>query len=226
MPSSFDDAHVAEDLLRGSFTLRIESQRHPDLFRDVSRLFEPYFRELGAAGRFADATDPLRHATILVPPDGLYRCSEQIDGAPSRSWSEGYRAIHLSVRVASGQPARLFGGILAWRPSSLRRRSCRRERWISSIATSGASISRRRCRAIPTSFALSGASRPYRSLRRTTPGTENGCSLPGCTIEMGFGPDFAAGFVGTRKVGDRRARLRPGEGLVPRGGTARDRRIH
>ena len=57
----FDDAHVAESLLRGAFTLRIDIQDQNELFCEIAQLFKPHFQELGVAGRFRDSLDLSRY---------------------------------------------------------------------------------------------------------------------------------------------------------------------
>ena len=68
----FDDAHVAESMLRDAFTLRIDSQRDSSLFKEIADLFRPHFKELGIRGRFADSIGPNRQRTAFVSPGGLY----------------------------------------------------------------------------------------------------------------------------------------------------------
>lgn len=74
----FDDAHVAESLLRDAFTLRVDVYDHQDLFKEIAELFKPHFQELGIAGRFRDALDLSRHSTAFVAPHGLYERSERL----------------------------------------------------------------------------------------------------------------------------------------------------
>jgi len=74
----FDDAHVAESLLRDAFTLRIDIYQHEGLFKDIAGLFKPHFQELGIPGRFRDALDLSRHSTAFVAPHGLYERSERL----------------------------------------------------------------------------------------------------------------------------------------------------
>lgn len=74
----FDDAHVAESLLRDAFTLRVDVYDHEDLFKEIAELFKPHFHELGIAGRFRDALDLSRHSTAFVAPHGLYERSERL----------------------------------------------------------------------------------------------------------------------------------------------------
>ena len=74
----FDDAHVAESLLRDAFTLRIAVGDNEALFNDIAELFRPHFRDLGIRGRFADSLDPSRQNTAFVAPGGLYERSERL----------------------------------------------------------------------------------------------------------------------------------------------------
>lgn len=74
----FDDAHVAEAILRDSFTLRIASASHTDLFRDIADLFRPMFAELGISGQFRDSVGTERYASCLVPPGYLQSSVEQL----------------------------------------------------------------------------------------------------------------------------------------------------
>ncbi|WP_102325741.1 DEAD/DEAH box helicase family protein [Komagataeibacter saccharivorans] len=74
----FDDAHVAESLLRDAFTLRVDVYDHEELFKEIAELFKPHFHELGIAGRFRDALDLSRHSTAFVAPHGLYERSERL----------------------------------------------------------------------------------------------------------------------------------------------------
>ena len=74
----FDDAHVAEALLRDSFTIRVNAFEHKDLFAEIAELFEPEFVAINQKSRFSNATDPEQHSTILVPPGGLLRRLERL----------------------------------------------------------------------------------------------------------------------------------------------------
>jgi Rad3-related DNA helicase len=74
----FDDAHVAESLLRGAFTLRIDVRDNKKLFDEIVELFRPHFEELGVAGRFQDSLDLSRHSTSFVAPAGLYESSARL----------------------------------------------------------------------------------------------------------------------------------------------------
>ena len=74
----FDDAHVAESMLRDAFTLRVDSQRESLLFKEIADLFRPHFKKLGIPGRFADSIDPSRQRTAFVSPGGLYSRVERL----------------------------------------------------------------------------------------------------------------------------------------------------
>jgi len=74
----FDDAHVAENLLRDAFTLRFNVQKETALFTEIASLFSTHFKELGIPGRFDESLDPTRHGTAFVAPRGLYERSQQL----------------------------------------------------------------------------------------------------------------------------------------------------
>jgi Rad3-related DNA helicase len=74
----FDDAHVAEGLLRGAFTLRIDVRNQEELFDEIAQLFKPHFQELGVGGRFKDSLDLSRYSTSFVAPSGLYERSARL----------------------------------------------------------------------------------------------------------------------------------------------------
>ncbi len=74
----FDDAHVAETLLRGAFTLRIDVRDDEELFGEIVELFRPHFQQLGIAGRFRDSLDLSQHSTSFVTPAGLYQRSARL----------------------------------------------------------------------------------------------------------------------------------------------------
>ncbi len=79
-PSSviFDDAHVAESLLRDAFTIRIGVREHKALFEEIAGLFRSHFADLGIPGRFHDSLDLSQHATAFVAPRGLYERSNRL----------------------------------------------------------------------------------------------------------------------------------------------------
>ena len=74
----FDDAHVAESVMRSAYTVRIDGQKHGQLFQEICELFKPSFFELGQAGRFADARDRDRASTVMASPRASIRCSTQL----------------------------------------------------------------------------------------------------------------------------------------------------
>ena len=65
----FDDAHVAESILRGSLTLNVSSRDQAELFGEVAELFRPHFRDLRIEGRFDDSLTP-EHASIVMAAPG------------------------------------------------------------------------------------------------------------------------------------------------------------
>lgn len=74
----FDDAHVAETILRGSLTLHVSSRDHAELFTEVSELFRPHFRELRIEGRFNDSLTPEHASIVMAAPGALLERRERL----------------------------------------------------------------------------------------------------------------------------------------------------
>lgn len=74
----FDDAHVAEGMLRDALTLSIDGQSNAELFRDLCTLFEPHFDELGRRGEFRDAIDREHTTIVMAAPSGMRGRSERV----------------------------------------------------------------------------------------------------------------------------------------------------
>ena len=74
----FDDAHVAEALLRDAFSLRFDVRDHGELLNEIADLFRPHFKELGILGRFEDSLDLSKQNTAFVAPCGLYEREERL----------------------------------------------------------------------------------------------------------------------------------------------------
>ena len=67
----FDDAHVAERMIRESFTLKIAMPAQAELFKDVKALFEPHFREVGKFPSLESAIDSPYESSIMVSPSAV-----------------------------------------------------------------------------------------------------------------------------------------------------------
>jgi hypothetical protein len=80
----FDDAHVAESILRDSFTLRIDSVFQPHLFKDIVDIFEPHFKEMGIPHIFRKSLSLGEHATAFAAPRGVHRMAAQIQAILDR----------------------------------------------------------------------------------------------------------------------------------------------
>ncbi len=74
----FDDAHVAENILRDAFTIRIDSAKYGDLFKEVANLFADHFSELGNRGQFNDAIGKQHYATAFAAPRAVHSKKAQI----------------------------------------------------------------------------------------------------------------------------------------------------
>lgn len=76
----FDDAHVAEGLLRDAFTLRIAKRDHEALFNEIAGLFAEDFRAAGFRGKFEASVDPASVSTVMVPPGTFVGAAERLRG--------------------------------------------------------------------------------------------------------------------------------------------------
>ena len=74
----FDDAHVAEAIIRDALTLQISSSEHPQLFKDLVELFRPHFRELRIEGRFNDSLTMEHASIVMAAPGGLLERRERL----------------------------------------------------------------------------------------------------------------------------------------------------
>lgn len=74
----FDDAHVADGILRDSFTLRVKSNENPELFGELASLFKPHFDELGSPMVFKDSLDPSLASSSLAAPRGVISRKSQL----------------------------------------------------------------------------------------------------------------------------------------------------
>ena len=76
----FDDAHVAESSLRGSFTLTIDSnkQDHSKIFEEICNLFAPHFESLGIKEQFQESLNPQNRKTVMVTPREFKNKKEEL----------------------------------------------------------------------------------------------------------------------------------------------------
>lgn len=89
----FDDAHVAESILRQSLTLRIENQKHPELFRGVCSLLEPYFQNLQRRGEFKDTQDGNHPTIVFALTSALRQCEQQLSALFNRHNIESHKDL-------------------------------------------------------------------------------------------------------------------------------------
>ncbi len=76
----FDDAHVAESVMRDSFSMSLTVESHRSLFLGLVSLFQPHFRALGREGEFIDSIDSARPShSVLIPPDVVASVGNQVE---------------------------------------------------------------------------------------------------------------------------------------------------
>ena len=81
----FDDAHVAESIIRDDFTLRFNSDEHPGTFRELGDLFEEHFKKLGRKSAFEEARGKGTPRILMAPPAVVYNISDQISDIVGRA---------------------------------------------------------------------------------------------------------------------------------------------
>ena len=92
----FDDAHVAETIIRDSYTLRIDPRDNEKIYKGIINLVEPYFSALNASEYLNSAiSGTSTHKVILVPPHVMIELSK------SASLLELFRANGLYEGRAS-----------------------------------------------------------------------------------------------------------------------------
>lgn len=74
----FDDAHVAERMIRDSFTLKITREKHSVLFQEIKFLFENHFRELGKYGSFEEIINNPSQFLIMATPTAVREHCERL----------------------------------------------------------------------------------------------------------------------------------------------------
>jgi hypothetical protein len=81
----FDDAHVAERMIRDAFTLSISKETFPTLYSDIVALVRPEFEKLNKGPHLNAVLEQHgQHAVTMCPPATAYRCREQIIEAIKR----------------------------------------------------------------------------------------------------------------------------------------------
>ncbi len=74
----FDDAHVAERMIRESFTLKIAAPNQTELLKDIKSLFEPHFKEAGKLPSLESAIDSPFESPIMASPSAVKEISGRL----------------------------------------------------------------------------------------------------------------------------------------------------
>lgn len=195
----FDDAHVAESMLRDAFTLRIDGERNKELFKEITNLFRPHFKELGIPGRFADSIDPVRQSTAFVTPGGFYARIERLldilkrngvkdheDWKYSFAWLED--RLNCCAAIFTRGVFELTPPFLPSRGLDIFNKSVRRV-YLSATLQS------------QTEFIRAFGRRPSKTIAPANDaGNGERLILDGRKVQNGFGPKFAKRLVDGRKA--------------------------
>jgi hypothetical protein len=85
----FDDAHVANRIIRDTFTLQIEKDQKKALFQELIDIIQPLFSEFGQKMEFlAVMRDDSGGSVLLVPPCGFFEVADKIAAVLDRSISD------------------------------------------------------------------------------------------------------------------------------------------
>ena len=74
----FDDAHVAEKVLRDCFTMKVSKRDYPELFQDISSVIEDIAAEERRSARFSDIKSERYNDLYFCHPSEILRHSEQL----------------------------------------------------------------------------------------------------------------------------------------------------
>ncbi|GLU28014.1 DEAD/DEAH box helicase family protein [Brucella sp. NBRC 12950] len=74
----FDDAHVAERMIRDAFTLSISKETYPTLFSDIIAMVRPEFEKLNKGPQLGAVLEQHGAQVTMCPPATAYRCRDQI----------------------------------------------------------------------------------------------------------------------------------------------------
>jgi len=74
----FDDAHVAERMIRESFTLKIAAPGQTELLKEIKSLFEPHFREADKLPSLESAIDSPFESPIMASPSAVKERAERL----------------------------------------------------------------------------------------------------------------------------------------------------
>ena len=100
----FDDAHVAEHLIRDQFSLRIERTDFSDVYKEIIELFKEYHQRVGLTGSYEELTDPSCHRLFLVPPFEIHRHFAELhrilrDASLASNENTAFAWEHLKDRI-------------------------------------------------------------------------------------------------------------------------------
>lgn len=82
----FDDAHVAEGMIRDALTLRIDARHRSELLHEIGSLFMPAFEEVGFRSRFHDAINAVGVVPpiVIAPPSAVRENAAQLSALLER----------------------------------------------------------------------------------------------------------------------------------------------
>ncbi|MGX1101591.1 hypothetical protein [Amorphus sp. MBR-141] len=98
----FDDAHVGERVIRDAFTLTVEQEKYPALFRDIIEIVKPEFDRLNKGPHLSFILEQVgQQAVTMCPPATAFRHREEILEAIKRveDWRKKPDLMFPAVRL-------------------------------------------------------------------------------------------------------------------------------
>ncbi|WP_434725358.1 DEAD/DEAH box helicase family protein [Mesorhizobium sp. RIZ17] len=94
----FDDAHVAERLIRDAFTINVSKLDHPSLYADIVNIVRPEFETLGKEAHLGFILEDVGQTTVtLCPPATAYRHANELIEAFKKYEYKKHRDLFFPV---------------------------------------------------------------------------------------------------------------------------------
>jgi len=194
----FDDAHVAESVMRDAFTLKITIEEHAPLFRSITNLFEDDFIAMAIRGRFEKAAGRGGGEMVMVTPRAMISRANQLGQIIQAQGGEykdlAYANAHLSDHLAACSLI-ISDGVIEIAPP-----------FVPTLALRGFQQDVRRIYLSATlqsqvEFVRAFGRKPEKVIQpETDAGNGERLILDGRELEGGFGPDFVHRLAKLRKA--------------------------
>ncbi|MDB5665462.1 MAG: helicase c2 [Cypionkella sp.] len=194
----FDDAHVAESVMRDAFTLKIKNAEHAPLYRPITNLFADDFAALAIRSRFEKAAGSGGGEMVMATPRAMISRASQLgqiiesDGAEYQDLA--YARAHLADHLAACSLV-ISDGVIEIAPP-----------FVPTLALRGFQSGVRRVYLSATlqsqvEFVRAFGRKPSTVVQpETDAGNGERLIIDGRKLDGGFGPDFVRSLAKRRKA--------------------------